>query len=88
MDVDPALGPVEGASGALHRKADSMTPPTPGFGADTPALATGPTINASHDQTCGWCLGAVAATEPITYTRESGWCHESCTTHEAQANVD
>jgi hypothetical protein len=87
VDVDPTLRPVDGASGAVNRKADSMTLSTPGFGADTPALATGPTINASHDQTCGWCLGAVAATEPITYTRESRWCHASCTTNEAEANV-
>ena len=45
-------------------------------------VATGPTINASYTQTCGWCLDEVAAAEPITYTRESGWCHESCTTRD------
>lgn len=48
-------------------------------------LATGPTISASYDQTCGWCQGEVAASEPITYTREAGWCHESCTTRELGA---
>ena len=48
-------------------------------------LATGPTISASRDQTCSWCHGAVAATEPITYARESGWCHESCTTRDPGA---
>jgi len=48
-------------------------------------FATGPTIRASYRQTCGWCSGAVAESAPITYTRESGWCHESCTTNEADA---
>jgi hypothetical protein len=46
-------------------------------------LATGPTIKATHNQTCGWCQGEVATKEPVTYTRESGWCHQSCTTTEA-----
>lgn len=50
-----------------------------------PELATGPTIKASYKQTCGWCLGEVAQTDPITYTRESGWCHESCTTKDVEA---
>jgi hypothetical protein len=27
----------------------------------------------------------VTATEPITYSRESGWCHESCTTNASEA---
>jgi len=45
-------------------------------------LATGPTIRASHTQPCGWCTGEVAASEPITYTAESGWCHHSCTTED------
>ena len=49
------------------------------------AVATGPTINASHDQVCGWCSSAVSASEPITYSRESGWCHESCTTNASEA---
>jgi len=49
------------------------------------ALATGPTIEATHDQTCGWCLGDVAAKERVTYTRESGWCHASCTSREVGA---
>jgi len=47
--------------------------------------ATGPTIRASYRQTCGWCRGEVARSAPITYTRESGWCHESCTTKDADA---
>jgi len=50
---------------------------------ETQPPATGPTIRATHDQTCGWCRAEVAATEPVTYTRESGWCHPSCTTTEA-----
>jgi len=49
------------------------------------ALATGPTIKATHNQRCGWCLGDVAAKEPVTYTRESGWCHASCTTKDVEA---
>ncbi|CUR55560.1 hypothetical protein NOCA2280002 [metagenome] len=44
------------------------------------AFATGPTVEASYPQTCGWCRGEVATSAPITYTRESGWCHDSCTT--------
>jgi len=48
-------------------------------------LATGPTIGASYNQTCGWCLGEVVQSAPITYTRESGWCHDSCTTEDADA---
>ncbi len=47
---------------------------------ESPPLATGPTISASHDQVCGWCLGAVAAADRITHTAESGWCHTTCTT--------
>lgn len=47
-------------------------------------LATGPTIRATHNQTCGWRLGEVAAKEPVTYTRESGWCHQSCTITDAE----
>ena len=46
---------------------------------ETGPPATGPTIRATHDQVCGWCRGEVAAAEPVTYTRESGWCHQSCT---------
>ena len=49
------------------------------------ALATGPTISASRNQTCGWCLDPIAAAEPITYTKESGWCHEACTMKDEQA---
>ena len=63
-----------------------MTQHTPDAVREALALATGPTINASRHQTCGWCLGEVAAAELITYTAESGWCHESCTTKdEAEA---
>ena len=47
---------------------------------DSPPLATGPTISASHAQVCRWCSGVVAGAERITYTAESGWCHASCTT--------
>jgi hypothetical protein len=43
-------------------------------------LATGPTIKATHAQRCGWCLEDVVVEEPVTYTRESGWCHAACTT--------
>ena len=57
-----------------------MTPFKPAAVREALALATGPTINASHAQTCGWCLGEVAASEPITHTTEAGWCHEFCTT--------
>ena len=57
-----------------------MTSLRPTSASGPPEIATGPTIHASHDQTCGWCSGEVAEAEPITYTRESGWCHQSCTT--------
>lgn len=50
-------------------------------------LATGPTIRATHNQTCGWCRGEVVAAEPVTYTRESGWCHQACTTTEAETRL-
>lgn len=60
-----------------------MTPYRPGSVQEAQAVATGPTIRASHDQACGWCRDDVAASEPITYTRESGWCHESCTAKSA-----
>jgi len=50
-------------------------------------FATGPTIKASYAQTCGWCLGEVAQSEQITYTRESGWCHEACTTKDPEADT-
>ena len=56
-----------------------MTEYKPASAQEAQVVATGPTINASYTQTCGWCLAEVAAAEPITYTRESGWCHESCT---------
>lgn len=52
---------------------------------DALEIATGPTIKASYRQTCGWCGGEVAQSAPITYTRESGWCHESCTTQDPEA---
>lgn len=57
-----------------------MTEYMPASAQEAQVIATGPTINASYTQTCGWCLAEVAAAEPITYTRESGWCHQSCTT--------
>jgi hypothetical protein len=52
----------------------------PGALRESRPSATGPTIRATHDQACGWCRSPVAAAEPVTYTRESGWCHPSCTT--------
>jgi hypothetical protein len=60
-----------------------MTRHTPDSVKEFQPLATGPTIKATHDQPCGWCLDVVATRQPITYTRESGWCHQECTTDEA-----
>lgn len=50
--------------------------------------ATGPTVRASYLQTCGWCGDHIVEAAPITYTRESGWCHQSCTTEDADAAGD
>ncbi len=61
-----------------------MTRHNPGAVREDLALATGPTIKATHNQTCGWCLDDVAAKELVTYTRESGWCHASCTTKDVR----
>lgn len=51
-------------------------------------IATGPTVRASYPQTCGWCSGHILKGAPVTYTRESGWCHASCTTQAVDAAVD
>lgn len=51
-------------------------------------LATGPTIKATHDQSCGWCRDEVRAQDLITYTREAGWCHASCTTDDVGAPTE
>ena len=67
------------------RKAEPMPRPNLAPERESLEFATGPTIKASYKQICGWCLGEVAQTEPITYTRESGWCHDSCTTRDAEA---